>query len=167
MTWLVKISDSAEILSDFGVVVNEKFLELPEAERERLLRYGLALRQRALDLHIEYESFDWWRGAQRSLAHFEQALDDLERQKALAEAKKKAKSVHVARRRAAFNAVRSELVLEMLDAGVDYVCAAPGCSVCSDLTVDHVKPISRGGTDDLSNLQFMCRSHNSAKGDRP
>ena len=166
MTWLVKICDSAEILSDFGVVVNEQFLELPDAERERLLRYGLALRQRGLDLHIGYQSFDWWRAAQQSLAHFEKALDDLERQKALTEAKRKAKSIHVARRRAAFNAVRSELVLQMLDAGMDYVCAADGCNECEDLTVDHIHPLSRGGTDGLSNLQFMCRHHNSAKGDR-
>lgn len=27
--------------------------------------------------------------------------------------------------------------------------------------------IERGGTDGLSNLQFMCRHHNSVKGDRP
>ncbi len=72
----------------------------------------------------------------------------------------------MARRRAAFNAVRSELVLEMLDAGMDYVCAADGCNECEDLTVDHIHPLSRGGTDGLSNLQFMCRHHNSAKGDR-
>ncbi len=35
-----------------------------------------------------------------------------------------------------------------------------------DLTIDHIAPLSKGGTDDLDNLRFLCRSHNSKKGDR-
>jgi len=45
----------------------------------------------------------------------------------------------------------------------------PECVVCGatdDLTVDHVIPKARGGTDDLDNLVTMCRRHNSAKGGR-
>jgi hypothetical protein len=34
------------------------------------------------------------------------------------------------------------------------------------LTVDHVIPVSRGGTDDLDNLQTACWSCNSSKGNR-
>ena len=34
------------------------------------------------------------------------------------------------------------------------------------LEVDHIAPTSKGGTDDPSNLQLLCRSCNAIKGDR-
>ncbi|WP_367274120.1 HNH endonuclease [uncultured Thiothrix sp.] len=34
----------------------------------------------------------------------------------------------------------------------------------TNLTVDHVIPLSHDGIDDQKNLQFLCRSHNSIKG---
>ena len=40
------------------------------------------------------------------------------------------------------------------------------CGTWLDLTIDHIVPRSRGGTDDLHNLQTLCRSCNSWKGDR-
>jgi len=33
-------------------------------------------------------------------------------------------------------------------------------------SVDHIVPVSKGGTNDESNLQWMCRSCNCAKGAR-
>ena len=49
------------------------------------------------------------------------------------------------------------------------IAEAPWCVQCgrtSDLTVDHIRPRSRGGTNDRSNLQVLCRSCNSSKGNR-
>lgn len=69
-------------------------------------------------------------------------------------------------RRGEFNAARPHLALALLNAGHSYRCADPACLVTTDLTIDHIVPLSRGGTDDLENLRFLCRSHNSAKGDR-
>jgi len=50
----------------------------------------------------------------------------------------------------------------------------PLCRICKEVrkrivaadTVDHIIPRTRGGTDDWDNLQSLCYSCNSAKGDR-
>jgi hypothetical protein len=69
-------------------------------------------------------------------------------------------------RRAEFNYIQPQLVLAMIDAGMPYVCAIPECRITKKLTVDHIIALSRGGTDELHNLRFLCRSHNSAKNDK-
>lgn len=41
------------------------------------------------------------------------------------------------------------------------------CRVCNtsvNLTLDHITPVSLGGTNELENLAILCRSHNSSKG---
>lgn len=40
------------------------------------------------------------------------------------------------------------------------------CSAEHDLTVDHIHPRSKGGTNNLDNLQTLCARCNSAKGNR-
>src|SRR3989304_4942594 len=77
-----------------------------------------------------------------------------------------AKQYNTAIRRAEFDASRSQIILEMLDAGISYSCAHPGCAENINLTIDHIKPLSRGGSDNILNLQFMCHQHNSKRGDR-
>jgi hypothetical protein len=81
-------------------------------------------------------------------------------------AAREAKKIHTQRRRAQFDRVRDDLVLKLLAAGRAYVCTKDGCAVNNNLTVDHITALSKGGTDDLVNLQFLCAPHNSEKGDR-
>lgn len=38
------------------------------------------------------------------------------------------------------------------------------CGATGDLTVDHIVPVSAGGTNDPANLQVLCRPCNSRKG---
>jgi 5-methylcytosine-specific restriction endonuclease McrA len=46
----------------------------------------------------------------------------------------------------------------------DWTCVR--CGTHKHLTVDHIVPVSKGGTDDFSNLQTMCQPCNSSKGAR-
>ena len=88
------------------------------------------------------------------------------REASIQDAAEEVKKTHTKIRRTTFQRLRSDLLLAMIEAGVRYECAHPDCSIYQCLTIDHLVPLSRGGTDDLSNLQFLCQSHNSAKGDR-
>lgn len=48
--------------------------------------------------------------------------------------------------------------------------SSDGCWYCKsndDLTIDHIKPTSQGGTDTPGNITVACRSCNSSKGTRP
>lgn len=90
-----------------------------------------------------------------------QIADQLELNAARQKVKKKA----VKQRRVEFQRSRAMLILLLLDSGVDYVCVHHGCEIDEDLTVDHKIPLSRGGSDEVENLQFMCLTHNSSKGD--
>jgi 5-methylcytosine-specific restriction endonuclease McrA len=44
-------------------------------------------------------------------------------------------------------------------------CAVEGC-MNTDIQIDHVIPIARGGGHGIGNLQSLCKSHNSSKRDR-
>lgn len=46
----------------------------------------------------------------------------------------------------------------------DLRCVRCGSDVY--LTIDHIIPLARGGTDDIENLQTLCRPCNAAKGVR-
>jgi hypothetical protein len=49
-----------------------------------------------------------------------------------------------------------------------YTCQACGATPHDGATleIDHIQPFSKGGTDDLDNLQVLCRECNSGKGAR-
>jgi hypothetical protein len=46
----------------------------------------------------------------------------------------------------------------------DFTCVI--CRTNDNLTIDHIVPRSKGGTEERNNLQTLCRSCNSRKGNR-
>lgn len=54
-------------------------------------------------------------------------------------------------------------------AGLCALCEAQMCLIAGDpreATLDHIRPVARGGTDTITNLQLACRACNEAKGAR-
>lgn len=101
-----------------------------------------------------------------SLEEYLELKEKFERELDLKKATEVAKQIHTKIRRNQYSAQRAQLVLQMLDTGTPYVCVHPDCNETVALTVDHIHPLSKGGSDEISNLQFMCHGHNSKKGDR-
>lgn len=48
----------------------------------------------------------------------------------------------------------------------NFTCIHCGEKEEKKLTIDHILPISKGGGDEIDNLQILCRSCNSKKGTR-
>lgn len=104
-----------------------------------------------------------------STIEFEEYLrlcEIFEKEMALAEQTRKTKKTLTKLRRTEFGRNRAQLMLAMIEDGIQYACSFAGCMESENLTIDHIMPLSRGGTDEITNLQFMCRLHNSTKGDR-
>jgi len=74
-----------------------------------------------------------------------------------------AKRHYSRKRRNQFAEERPDLMLALIERD-GYQCK--NCGNQENLTVDHIIPLSKGGSDNLDNLQILCQSCNSSKGDR-
>jgi len=68
------------------------------------------------------------------------------------------------KRRSQFQGKRAQLMLAVI--AREGVAECKRCGSQDDLTLDHIVPLSKGGSDDPKNLQLLCQSCNSSKGDR-
>lgn len=55
---------------------------------------------------------------------------------------------------------------EWISVLVKYKNKCVTCGTTENISMDHIKPLSRGGTHTIDNIQPMCRSCNSRKGNR-
>lgn len=67
------------------------------------------------------------------------------------------------KRRSEFQGRQAQLMLALIERD-GYVCQITGAT--ESLTIDHIIPLSKGGSDDLSNLRLISHSENSKKSDR-
>lgn len=58
---------------------------------------------------------------------------------------------------------QGQLRKRMRDVLKPYNCSHKGCQVKKNLTLDHIKPLSEGGTSQMSNLQWLCQKHHQEK----
>lgn len=79
------------------------------------------------------------------------------------QAEKKVKKIHSQRRRSDFAKNYDQLMLALIERD-GYKCAV--CGTIENLTIDHVIPLSKGGSDEIKNLRILCRAHNSKKSDK-
>jgi HNH endonuclease len=160
---IVNIDGVVSFATNYGVMVHEKALSVGPEELSAAVRLAYS--------HLNDPPLvAACCGGSGPLANYHN-LDfaqylELLRESEISEAGATAKKRHTQIRRSEFNARRSDLVLAMLNAGIPHICAEPGCEITDGLTVDHIKALSRGGTDELTNLRFLCLPHNSSKGDR-
>lgn len=63
--------------------------------------------------------------------------------------------------------MKLDLWRQFVDARGPFCCAVCGETEPLLQSVDHIVPRAKGGTDDLTNLQWLCVPHNSAKNSRP
>ena len=163
MTTWIKIKNGITISPNLGVVIDKAVLELsPQEIKESLV---LAYAHEDDELLVEAYCSGIGPLAGLGIITFEEYLVRLRDAEIHAETKN-AKKIHTKIRRAEYSARQSQLVLALIESGMRYVCAHPDCDLTTDLTIDHIVPLSRGGTDDIDNLQFLCRPHNSNKGDK-
>jgi|SRR6185503_8763625 len=76
---------------------------------------------------------------------------------------KKEKTKLIKDRRKQFQKIKKSLFLELKNIKKQ-VCEI--CNTDQKISIDHIISISNGGSDDLSNLRFLCTSCNSRKGNR-
>jgi len=93
-----------------------------------------------------------------TVAQFREAIAHLRKRQSSAQIRQSL----ISQERAMFTRNSGRLKLAMLAAGQEYACVE--CGTTHDITIDHKHPLSLGGSDDVSNLQFLCRSCNSRKG---
>ena len=62
-------------------------------------------------------------------------------------------------------AVKLELVASLGDSCG--FCGEEDLTKSRRISFDHIEPFSEGGSDDINNLQILCRSCNAIKGNKP
>ena len=71
-------------------------------------------------------------------------------------------ALYPSRRRVASTHITKQDVRDRIMDKYDWTCQK--CGATENLSIDHIIPVAKGGGNEDSNLQVLCRSCNSAKG---
>lgn len=120
---------------------------------------------------IGVDNFELWErvvDAERRTASAEAKLEIAERQlrelKMRREGELEANRSRMAARRTRTNESEIERIRGFIHSRDGNQCTE--CGSRKNLQIDHIVPVSQGGTDAIDNLQLLCRSCNSEKGSR-
>ena len=163
---IINIGEFVSFAINYGVMISRGAEQLSPEELHKTLLLALKHIDDPLLVDSCYGGIGPFKDYFR--LNFEEYLEQykkFESELQLKRATQRAKNESTKIRRSGFNRNRAHIVLAMIEHGILYKCCHPECCVTEHLTVDHVLPLSKGGTDDIKNLLFMCRSHNSAKSD--
>lgn len=166
---MIKIDGLVWFAPNYGVWVEKAAANADPVRLQEAIRLAYSHMQDPMLLdacHGSCGPLARYRNEPMTYERYLELVASIEREQRQKSATVSAKLQHTRLRRSDYSARRSQLILALIDSGVHYVCAHPGCEVHVDLTLDHKDPISKGGSDELSNLQFLCLSHNAQKGDR-
>lgn len=67
-------------------------------------------------------------------------------------------------RKREYQSMRVRLKRDIIKRGDKLECRH--CGSIDRISIDHIHPLARGGSNDLNNLQFLCRTCNSKKHDK-
>lgn len=133
--------------------------EFPEAEIRAAIGHLVAYDYARIMRDYESRTGEWLYLMTPGRRAYDAAVQAEEEAKAAAKAAKIALRGGQVSRRAISPEVRDAVRARDGDACVK-------CHATEDLTLDHIHPWSYGGPDTVENLQVLCRSCNSAKGDK-
>lgn len=117
------------------------------------------------ELHITHSSLQNKLSLLRRAGWIGEGLNILQKEVSLVDYQECRKTALIRIRRSEFSAVRPIMELSLIERD-GYICNWDGCDCELDLHVDHIIPLSKGGSDDLDNLQLLCKRHNCVKGTR-
>jgi RNase P/RNase MRP subunit POP5 len=143
--------------------LKREILKLPDKEQLAAIHTAFRIGQDIKE--TDFELLEYIEGSVfEDFGEYESIKSKYLEEKRIVYATKQIRAGAIKARRYEFAKVRNDLVLALIHRGDEYVCYRPDCGVIDDLTIDHIKPLSHGGGDDISNLRFACRKHNSERG---
>lgn len=127
-------------------------LKLDDAYRERLNEYGRRRRSDNIEARRE-------QSARSARKRRQERLDEMRARGRANQQRRRA-----AKRGAEDSCTAKEI--EALRSVAGKRCAHCGVKASKPLTIDHIKPLARGGAHSIRNIQFLCSSCNSSKNAR-
>ncbi len=127
----------------------------PESNRESVRKYGKLHPDRIKEKMQRYQGLDWFKNKWKKW-HDEHENPEQRRER---------RRINDENRRAKKMLNGGTITAKEWKEAVEKYgnkCLYPGCE-STDVTMDHIVPISKGGRHEINNVQPLCQKHNSKK----